>query len=61
MLKDKFSAIFTGMAGAGATEVVEKLPVFDPQPVTEGVGLISQIVILVATLIALFKKKKPIE
>lgn len=60
MLKDKIVTIFTGMAGAGATEVAEKLPVFNPQTVTEGVGLISQIVILVATLVALFKKKKPI-
>lgn len=60
MLKNKFFTVFTGIAGAGATEVVEQIPLFDPQPITEGVGLISQIVILVATLVALFKKKKPV-
>ena len=50
--------IAIGTLGAGATEAVTQAVTFDPQPITEGVGLISQIIILVATLIGLFKKKK---
>lgn len=47
-----------GAVGAVSTEVVTQASTFDPAPITEGVGLVSQIIILVATLIGLFRKKK---
>lgn len=60
MNTESIKTIFIGSVGAGATEVVEVATSFDPAPITEGAGLISQIIILVATLIGLFRKKKNI-
>lgn len=61
MNTESIKTIFIGSVGAGATEVVEVATSFDPAPITEGAGLISQIIILVATLIGLFRKKKNVQ
>lgn len=58
MTSDTIKTLFIGSAGAGATEVVNIAQSFDPVPITEGAGLVSQIIILIATLIGLFRKKK---
>lgn len=48
-----------GAVGVGATEVVQTVT---PDQVNGVVGLIGQIVIIIATLISLFKKKpQPVE
>lgn len=49
--------IFTGLVGTGATEVTQSLP--SGTDLTDITKLITQIVILIATIWALFKKKKP--
>ena len=58
MTTDTIKTLFIGSTGAAATEVVNIAQNFDPVPITEGAGLVSQIIILVATLIGLFRKKK---
>lgn len=55
---DTIKTIFLGSAGLAGEEVVQVATAMDTAPITEGVGLISQIIILVATLIGLFRKKK---
>lgn len=48
-----------GLTGAGATEVVQMV---QHDQINSAVGLIGQIVIIIATLISLFKKKpQPVE
>lgn len=55
MTQDTIKTII-GTAGVAGVETVQHL---DPILINQGVGLIGQIVIIVATLISLFKKKKP--
>lgn len=61
MNAESIKTIFIGSVGAGATEVVEVATSFDPAPITEVTGLISQIIILVATLIGVFREKKNVK
>ena len=49
--------VVIGDAGVAASTAVEHLPI---DQLEGGMGILTQIVILVATLIGLFKKKKPI-
>lgn len=58
ILGAKFETALIGLSGAGGIEVVNQASTIDPAVITDGVGIISQIVILVVTLIGLFKKKK---
>lgn len=59
-MNDTINKIVVGSAGVGASEVVQQVVSNDIAPITEGVGLVTQIVILLATLFGLFKKKKNI-
>ena len=54
----KFQTAIIGLSGTGGIEVVDQLTTLDPAVITDGVGLVSQIVILIVTLIGLFKNKK---
>ena len=47
--------VAVGTAGIVATEAVNSIT---PAVVNEGLGLIGQLVIIIATIISLFKKKK---
>ena len=49
--------VVIGSAGIAASTAVEQIPI---DQLEGGMGILTQIVILVATLIGLFKKKKPI-
>lgn len=49
-----------GLAGVSTGEVVNQAMQFDPTPITQGVDIVTKIIILVGTLIALFRKKKEI-
>lgn len=51
----KLQTVATAIAGSGAIEVVKNV---DLDQVQQGAGLLMQIIIGVATLIQLFKKKK---
>lgn len=44
-----------GLLGTGASEIAQNI---DFGTINEGAGILTQIVILVVTLIGLFKKKK---
>jgi len=57
----KFETAVIGLSGAGGIEVVNQASTINPDVITDGVGIISQIVILIVTLIGLFKKKKVTE
>ena len=57
----KFETAVIGLSGAGGIEVVNQASTMNPAVITDGVGLVSQIVILIVTLIGLFKKKKVTE
>lgn len=57
----KFETAVIGLSGAGGIEVVNQASTINPAAITDGVGIISQIVILIVTLIGLFKKKKVTE
>ena len=54
----KLETAIIGLSGAGGIEVVDQVAKLTPDVITDGVGLVSQIVILIVTLIGLFKKKK---
>ena len=54
----KFETAIIGLSGAGGIEVVDQVSTINPAVITDGVGLVSQIVILIVTLIGLFKKQK---
>lgn len=58
ILGTKFETAIIGLSGAGGIEVVNQASAINPAVITDGVGLVSQIVILIVTLIGLFKKKK---
>ena len=60
-MERKFETAIIGFAGAGGIEVVDQVTTLNPAVFTDGVGLVSQIVILIVTLIGLFKKKKVTE
>lgn len=55
-MKHQLLTLVTGASGATASEVAQHV---NPDQLGEGMGLLTQIVILVATLIGLFKKRKP--
>ena len=57
----KFETAVIGLSGAGGIEVVNQASTINPAVITDGVGLVSQIIILIVTLIGLFKKKKVTE
>ena len=57
----KFETAVIGLSGAGGIEVVNQASTINPAVITDGVGLVSQIVILIVTLIGLFKRKKVTE
>ena len=61
ILEGKFGTAIIGLSGAAGIEVVDQVATLDPAVITDGVGLVSQIVILIVTLIGLFKKKKVTE
>ena len=54
----KFETAVIGLSGAGGIEVLDQANTLNPAVITDSVGLVSQIVILIVTLIGLFKKKK---
>ena len=58
ILEAKFQTAIIGLSGAGGIEVVDQVATLNPAVITDAVGLVSQIVILIVTLIGLFKKKK---
>lgn len=57
-MSGKIETAIIGLSGAGGIEVVNQASTINPAVITDGVGLVSQIVILVVTLIGLFKKNK---
>ena len=57
-MKDKFVNLLIGGTGVGVTEVVEQAVSINPDTVNSAVGLIGQLVIIIATIISLFKRKK---
>lgn len=59
-MNDTINKIVVGASGVSASEIAQQVVSNDLTPVTEGVGLITQIVILLATLFGLFKSKKNI-
>ena len=60
-MRTKLETTFIGVSGAGGIEVVDQVAALNPAVITDAVGLVSQIVILIVTLIGLFKKKKVTE
>ena len=54
----KIETAIIGLSGARGIEIVDQVSSINPAVITDGVGLVSQIVILIVTLIGLFKKKK---
>lgn len=58
MKSEILKPLFVGLTGIGTSEAVEVATAIDPTPIQEGASLLTQLVILVVTLINLFKKKK---
>lgn len=54
----RFQTAVIGLSGVGGIEVIDQVQKVTPQTISDGVGLLGQIVILIVTLIGLFKKKK---
>lgn len=48
-----------GAIGTVGTLGLEATKHIDPNTINEGVGLIGQLLIIIVTLVGLFKKKKP--
>ena len=57
-MSDKIQTAIIGLSGTGGIEIVDQASTLNPAVITDGVGLVSQIVILIVTLIGLFKTKK---
>lgn len=59
-MKNSILTVFTGVLGSiaidSSTAVINSIPTLET--VNESVGIVSQILVLVATLVALFKRKK---
>jgi len=53
------SKLLAGGLGLSSSKGFEFIASIDPAAVNEGVGIVTQIVILLATLISLFRSKKP--
>lgn len=54
-MTNKLTTLAKGLVGTGAVEVAQQINL---DSIQEGTTLLTQIIILVATLIGLFKKKK---
>lgn len=57
-MKNNLLTIVTGASGVGAIEAVDAVTSIDPSAINDTVGLIGQLVIILATIWGLFKKKK---
>ncbi len=57
---EQIKTIAIGAVGAGTSAGVENLQNIEVVDLSQGASLITQIVILIATLIGLFKKKKAV-
>lgn len=57
-MNDTLSKIVTGAAGIGGTELVQAAAPITPDQINSTVGLLGQIIIAIATIISLFKKRK---
>lgn len=57
-MKDKLIQGAIGLAGVGSIEVVNTAKAIDPAQISDGLSIVSQIVILIVTLFGLFKKNK---
>lgn len=59
MENDTIVKVATGVGGVTGTEVIPHIiDAITPATINEGVGLIGQLVIIIATLLQLFKRKK---
>jgi hypothetical protein len=57
-MNDSFNKVLIGGSGLGSSAVVQEVVIPSVPEITEGVGILTQIVILIATLVGLFRKKK---
>ena len=57
-MQGKFVNGVIGLTGVASIEGVQAVQQVNSAQISEGVGLLSQIVILIVTLVGLFKKKK---
>jgi len=57
-MTQNLKTLLIGGSGVGAVEVIEQAQNINPETISSGVGILSQIIILIATLVGLFKKKK---
>jgi hypothetical protein len=57
-MKSKVIEGLIGFSGIASIEVVETASAVNPETVSNGVSIISQIVILIVTLVGLFRKNK---
>lgn len=58
-MKNAIQNLLVGGTGIGAVEVVNQVTTITPNDVNNVVGIIAQIVIAIASLIGIFKRKKP--
>lgn len=57
-MNTNLNVILSGSTAIGLLEATKNI---DIEQITKGTGLVYQIVILIVALVAMFKKKKPIE
>lgn len=57
-MNDSVQKLVIGGAGVASSKGVEVVTSLDPNTITEGAGLVVQILIAIVTLFGLFKKKK---
>jgi hypothetical protein len=57
-MNDSINKVLIGGSGLGSSAVVQEVVIPSVPEITEGVGIFTQIVILIATLVGLFKKRK---
>lgn len=57
-MHQNIQTLFIGCFGIATSEAVEVAHQLDPKTVTSTIGLVTQLVILVATLFGILKKKK---
>lgn len=59
-MKDSITKLIIGASGISAIEVVERVTAINPEQIASGTSLVVQIIVAIATLIGLFKRKKSI-
>jgi predicted transporter len=59
MTKEQLNTALTGSIGLNASGVVEHVALPSVEQIESGAGLVTQLLILIVTIVGIFKRRKP--